>query len=99
MNFWRRDPVSATSATLEYIVQIDVLASWNIRPDIVVCNSPGEAAAAYSTGALSAEEALAVSYHRGGVFGHPGQCNYAGSSSFLDAFARSLEPWPSCFHD
>jgi acyl transferase domain-containing protein/NAD(P)-dependent dehydrogenase (short-subunit alcohol dehydrogenase family)/acyl carrier protein/threonine dehydrogenase-like Zn-dependent dehydrogenase len=43
----------------------DLMASWGIRPDVVVGHSVGEVASAYASGALSLEEALLVSYHRG----------------------------------
>ena len=43
----------------------DLLASWGIRPDIVVGHSVGEVASAYASGALSLKDALLVSYHRG----------------------------------
>jgi len=41
------------------------LACWGISPDVVVGHSVGEVAAAYASGALSLEDALLVSYHRG----------------------------------
>ena len=44
---------------------VDLFRAWNIRPHVVVGHSSGEIAAAYSTGALSFEDALGVTYHRG----------------------------------
>ena len=40
-------------------------ASWGIKPDMVIGHSVGEVAAAYTAGALSLEDAVAVIYHRG----------------------------------
>ncbi|CAO2658326.1 Nn.00g060490.m01.CDS01 [Neocucurbitaria sp. VM-36] len=44
---------------------VDLLSSWNIRPQSVVGHSSGEIAAAYATGALSIESAMHVAYYRG----------------------------------
>ncbi|KAI4940246.1 Type I Iterative PKS [Alternaria arbusti] len=47
------------------VALVDLLASWNIRPQRVVGHSSGEIAAAYATGALSLESAMTVAYFRG----------------------------------
>ncbi|KAJ4376392.1 hypothetical protein N0V83_001675 [Neocucurbitaria cava] len=47
------------------IALVDLLSSWNIRPQSVVGHSSGEIAAAYATGALSIESAVQVAYYRG----------------------------------
>lgn len=46
---------------------IDVLTSWNVRPSVVVGHSTGEIAAAYSCDAITAKEAICISYYRGVV--------------------------------
>ncbi|RMZ86354.1 hypothetical protein DV736_g6420, partial [Chaetothyriales sp. CBS 134916] len=46
---------------------IDLLASWGIKPSSVVGHSSGEIAAAYATGAMTLENAIAVAYYRGQV--------------------------------
>lgn len=43
---------------------VELLASWNIRPSMIVGHSAGEVAAAYASGALSFDDAIAVIYHR-----------------------------------
>lgn len=52
------------------IALVDLLASWGIRPDSVTGHSSGEIAAAYTAGALSLEDAMAVSYFRGLASSH-----------------------------
>ncbi|KAM5465923.1 Type I Iterative PKS [Microsporum audouinii] len=44
---------------------VRLLASWGIRPAAVTGHSSGEVAAAYTSGALSFREALAIVYFRG----------------------------------
>jgi acyl transferase domain-containing protein/NADPH:quinone reductase-like Zn-dependent oxidoreductase len=44
---------------------VDSLASVGVKPHAVVGHSSGEIAAAYASGALTAEEAIAVAFHRG----------------------------------
>ncbi|KAL4948409.1 hypothetical protein BDW69DRAFT_92795 [Aspergillus filifer] len=46
---------------------VDVLKSLNVRPAAVVGHSAGEIAAAYAAGALTAAEAIMISYHRGQI--------------------------------
>lgn len=49
---------------------VDLLASWGVNPDSVTGHSSGEIAAAYATGALSLEDAMAVAYYRGVASSH-----------------------------
>ncbi|KAK7418132.1 hypothetical protein QQX98_004107 [Neonectria punicea] len=44
-----------------------LLASWGIAPSMVVGHSSGEICAAYATGAITLESAMAAAYHRGQV--------------------------------
>ncbi|KAL8928323.1 MAG: hypothetical protein Q9172_001007 [Xanthocarpia lactea] len=44
---------------------IDLLDSWNIRPDSVVGHSSGEIAAAYASKAITFETGMRLAYHRG----------------------------------
>lgn len=44
---------------------VDLLESLGVQPFIVLGHSSGEVAAAYATGALTRESAVAVAYHRG----------------------------------
>lgn len=43
----------------------ELLKSWGVQPHCVIGHSSGEIAAAYATGALSLENALAIAYFRG----------------------------------
>ncbi|KAB8228301.1 type I polyketide synthase [Aspergillus alliaceus] len=47
------------------IALVDVLRSWGITPDVIVGHSSGEVAAAYASGAISAEAAMAIATLRG----------------------------------
>ncbi|KAL1954584.1 hypothetical protein VTO42DRAFT_919 [Malbranchea cinnamomea] len=42
-----------------------LFSSWNIKPNAVIGHSSGEIAAAYATGAIALEDAMAIAYHRG----------------------------------
>ncbi|RDA91558.1 hypothetical protein CP533_4349 [Ophiocordyceps camponoti-saundersi (nom. inval.)] len=44
---------------------VDVLRSWDVRPDFVLGHSIGEIAAAYASSAFTAEAAMAIAYFRG----------------------------------
>ncbi|KAH8884913.1 beta-ketoacyl synthase domain-containing protein [Thozetella sp. PMI_491] len=46
---------------------VDLLHSWNITPAAVVGHSSGETAAAYASGAITAEEAFLLAYYRGQI--------------------------------
>jgi acyl transferase domain-containing protein len=47
------------------IALINLLQSWNIFPSAVMGHSSGEIAAGYACNALTAEEAITISYYRG----------------------------------
>jgi acyl transferase domain-containing protein len=47
------------------IALIDLLRSWKIEPDVVLGHSSGEMAAAYASGAITAEGAMAAATFRG----------------------------------
>ncbi|KAK5993761.1 Highly reducing polyketide synthase cm3B [Cladobotryum mycophilum] len=51
--------------TAVQIALVDLLASWDVHPDMVCGHSSGEIAAAYAAGALTAEEAVKTAYFRG----------------------------------
>lgn len=46
---------------------VEVLRGWNIHPSAVLGHSSGEIAAAYTTGAITAEQAIKIAYFRGQV--------------------------------
>ncbi|KAI6379931.1 hypothetical protein MCOR25_001832 [Pyricularia grisea] len=48
------------------IALVDLLRSWGVQPSAVVGHSSGETPAAYAAGALTAEDAFLLAYHRGG---------------------------------
>jgi acyl transferase domain-containing protein len=59
--------LSQPCCTAVQVALVDVLREWGIRPSSVVGHSSGEIAAAYASGAISAEEAILIAYYRGYV--------------------------------
>ena len=57
--------VSLTLCTALQIALVDLIRSWGVKPLVVTGHSSGEAAAAYTAGFLTAEEAVITSYYRG----------------------------------
>ncbi|KAI1109794.1 hypothetical protein F5Y14DRAFT_431116 [Nemania sp. NC0429] len=51
--------------TILQIALVNLLRQWGIQPAAVVGHSSGEIAAAYATGALSAQDCWKIAYHRG----------------------------------
>ena len=51
--------------TAVQIALVDALSAIGVHPSAVVGHSSGEIAAAYASGAISAEEAITVVLHRG----------------------------------
>ncbi|KAL4961866.1 type I polyketide synthase [Aspergillus stella-maris] len=58
---------SQPCCTALQIALVDVLKSLKVKPAAVVGHSAGEIAAAYAAGALTAAEAILISYHRGRI--------------------------------
>ncbi|KAF2275719.1 polyketide synthase [Westerdykella ornata] len=57
--------ISQTVCTALQIGLVDLLRSWNVRPDVTIGHSSGEMAAAYASGRLSLAEAIVTAYCRG----------------------------------
>ncbi|KXJ95034.1 beta-ketoacyl synthase [Microdochium bolleyi] len=49
------------------IAIVDLLRSWGSLPAAIVGHSSGETAAAYAAGAITAEQAIVLNYHRGQI--------------------------------
>ncbi|KAL0933322.1 Lovastatin diketide synthase LovF 1 [Colletotrichum truncatum] len=49
------------------VALVDLLRSWGVAPSAVVGHSSGETAAAYASGAITAEDAIRIAYHRGQI--------------------------------
>ncbi|KAL4790315.1 acyl transferase domain-containing protein [Aspergillus venezuelensis] len=60
---------SQPCCTALQIALVDVLKSLKVRPAAVIGHSAGEIAGAYAAGALTAAEAILISYHRGQIAG------------------------------
>jgi acyl transferase domain-containing protein/SAM-dependent methyltransferase len=55
--------------TIVQVALVDLLQHWGIAPKVVVGHSSGEIASAYAAGAISAEDAWKIGYHRGRLCG------------------------------
>ncbi|KAL8808019.1 MAG: hypothetical protein Q9182_000297 [Xanthomendoza sp. 2 TL-2023] len=55
--------------TVLQVALVDLLRHWNIQPTVVVGHSSGEIGAAYAMGALTAENAYRIAFHRGRLAG------------------------------
>nr|ALQ32782.1 putative polyketide synthase [Fusarium babinda] len=57
--------ISQPACTALQLAIIDLLASWNIHPQVTIGHSSGEIAAAYAKGAFDKEAAMRIAYFRG----------------------------------
>jgi acyl transferase domain-containing protein len=78
-------------ATAVQIALTDVLSSLGVRPGAVTAHSGGEAAAAYATGAITAEAAMAVAYFRGVVIN--GKNVPKGTMAAVSLGPQAVEPF------
>lgn len=62
--------LSQPCSTAIQVALVDLLKLYGVRPGVVVGHSSGEIAAAYASGSLTANEAIAVAYYRGKVMAH-----------------------------
>lgn len=72
--------LSQPCCTAIQVALVDLLRSWGVAPTAVVGHSSGEIAAAYSSGAISAEDAIRIAYYRG-------QCTLALKESYKGGMA------------
>ncbi|KAI1083646.1 reducing type I polyketide synthase 10 [Whalleya microplaca] len=56
---------SQTCCTAIQVALVQLLASWDIAPDVTVGHSSGEIAAAFASGHISVAEAIVIAYYRG----------------------------------
>ncbi|KAL6885742.1 hypothetical protein GGI43DRAFT_432364 [Trichoderma evansii] len=57
--------ISQAACTALQLGVVDLLASWGIRPQVVIGHSSGEIAAGYSKGAFDKEAGMRIAYYRG----------------------------------
>lgn len=57
--------IAQPACTAIQVALIDLLESWNVRPECTVGHSSGEIAAAYAAGMLDMKSAMTLAYHRG----------------------------------
>lgn len=70
---------------------VDLLSSWNVKPEAVMGHSSGEIAAAYACGSLTLQSALAISYHRGLLASTKLERNIKLRGGMLDAVVSEAE--------
>jgi acyl transferase domain-containing protein len=78
-------------ATAVQIALTDLLFSLGVRPDAVTAHSGGEAAAAYATGSITPEAAMAVAYFRGIVI--KGDNVPKGTMAAVSLGPKAVEPF------
>lgn len=59
--------ISQPCCTALQVALVDLLHTYNIKPEAVLGHSSGEIAAAYAAGAISSSEAIIIAYYRGKV--------------------------------
>jgi acyl transferase domain-containing protein len=69
---------------------VDVLRSWGVEPNAVIGHSSGEIAAAYASGAITAESAIAAGIFRGAF---NTQSSRAGSMAAVGIGRESILPY------
>lgn len=67
--------ISVVCSVALQISLVQLLRSWGVKPTAVTSHSSGEIAAAYTVGALSYREALAVAYYRGVLVDDKNPCS------------------------
>jgi acyl transferase domain-containing protein len=70
---------------------IDILRSWEVSPDFVLGHSSGEMAAAYASGAITAEAAMAAATVRGHRSGKAAE--RPGSMAAIGLGPQEMEPY------
>ncbi|KAG8157912.1 hypothetical protein KVR01_012184 [Diaporthe batatas] len=78
-------------ATAVQIALTGLLFSLGVRPDAVTAHSGGEAAAAYATGSITAEAAMAIAYFRGVVI--KGDNVPKGTMAAVSLGPKAVEPF------
>lgn len=74
---------------------VDLLTTWNIKPDAVVGHSSGEIAAAYACGSITSREAILIAYYRGQVVRSLGSTHIGAMAAVglgAEAVAEYLQP-------
>lgn len=83
--------VSQSACTAVQLGLVELLASWNITPRATVGHSSGEIAAAYATGVLDLESAMAIAYYRGALAEKAAQ-SHRGSMLAVGAGSAAIAP-------
>lgn len=74
---------------------VDLLTSYNVTPGAVVGHSSGEIAAAYASGAITANEGIAIAYYRGKVMLSVDSTKKPGGMAAVGLGRKEVEPYLS----
>jgi acyl transferase domain-containing protein len=75
------------------VALVDLLKLCNVKPDMVVGHSSGEIAAAYASGATTANEAISVAYYRGKVMLEADTTKGPGGMAAIGLGSEKVEPY------
>lgn len=85
--------LSQPCCTAIQLALVDLLASYGVTPGAVVGHSSGEIAAAYASGAITANEAIAIAYYRGKVMLSVDSTRKPGGMAAVGLGREEVEPY------
>jgi len=85
--------LSQPCCTAIQVALVDLLRSYKVMPQAVVGHSSGEVAAAYASGAITANEAIAIAYYRGKVMVESGATKQQGGMAAVGLGREEVEPY------
>ncbi|VBB84212.1 Putative polyketide synthase [Podospora comata] len=87
--------LSQPCCTAIQMALVDLLTSYNVTPGAVVGHSSGEIAAAYASGAITANEGIAIAYYRGKVMLSVDSTKKPGGMAAVGLGRKEVEPYLS----
>jgi malonyl CoA-acyl carrier protein transacylase len=84
--------VSQPACTAIQLGLLELLASWNIKPQVAIGHSSGEIAAAYAAGAFDRDVAISIAYYRGTLAEKAAQVHH-GSMLAIGAGREIVDPF------
>lgn len=83
---------SQPCCTAIQVALVDLLRTWGVLPSAVLGHSSGEIAAAYACGAITAQDAIRIAYHRGQAT-LPLQSSHKGGMAAIGLGRSSVEKY------